>query len=69
MSDLHLRMMVRGYVRLVLKTKDYRIVSTEDFGDHWKVLVKCRDDSRAESSCRHLVAIGYDGRLIGDLVC
>ena len=62
-------MIVGGHVKLLLKTKEYRIVSIEDFGDHWKVLVKCRVDSTADWSYRHLLAIGHDGRLIWDQVC
>ncbi len=69
MSELKLRTLVKGYVELQLNTKEFRIVSTEDQGDHWKVLVKCRDDLTKDWSRRHQFAIGHDGRLIWDHVC
>ena len=69
LSELHLRLLVGGYVQLMFKTNDYRVVSAESFGNHWKVLVTYRDDSAAECSRKHLLAIVHDGRLIWEQAC
>ena len=69
LSELQLRLVVKELVRIYLKTNEYRIVSTENFGNHWMVLVKCRDDLAEGWSYKHLFAISQDGRLAWDRAC
>lgn len=69
LSEVQLRLLVQGFVRLRLKTNEYRIVSTENFGNHWRVLVKCRDDLTEAWSYKHLFAISHYGRLVWDRPC
>ncbi len=69
LSELHLRLLIKGFVQLRLGIRDYRIVATEDYGNHWKVKIKYREDETPSWPLKHLFAINYDGSLIWDKSC
>lgn len=61
LSELHLRLLVKGFVELRLRAKEFRIVGSENYGDHWRVRIRYRKDSMSHG---HEFAINHEGRLI-----
>ena len=69
LSEMRLKYLINEYVRFHLRVKRYRIVSVEDFGNHWrvKVVYNSNDDEKPQSN--HFFAINYHGSLIWQRAC
>ena len=69
LSNLRLKLLVMGFVQIRLKVRNYRIVSVEDYGNHWRVKIVYSNSDEEHLSSSHVFAINHQGRLIGERAC
>jgi len=69
LSEHHLKLLIKEFVRIRLKVRKYRIVSAEDYGNHWRVKIVHSNDDADLPPIGHMFAIDHHGSLIWERAC